>query len=301
MGISSLGYSIKEGFKNVWNNRIMSIASICVLISCLILTGSAILLSMNVAQVVESVGNSNETTVYLSDDISNVQAAYIGKDIEKIPNIASAVFYSKDDAIASYKNVLGDEVFANMQGNDNPLPNAYHVTMDDLSQYDETVSQITAISGVDSVSNRSDIAKRLTDLNNLVSTLSFWVILALMIISLFIISNTIRMTMYSRRFEISIMKSVGATNTFVRIPFLIEGMFIGLISAIVASVGLFFLYDAIMQVITNLIPFTAIPITSVIGYVIAAFVIAGTVIGAIGGFISIRKYLKKEGNEILGW
>lgn len=301
MGVSGFGYLIKEGIKNVWNNRIMTIASVCVLVSCLVLTGSAVLLSMNVAKVVESVGDSNETTVYLEDDVSDVEAAYIGKDLQKIENIATVEFYSKEEAFKEYENALGEEIFANLQGDDNPLPDAYHISMVNLAEYEQTVSQITAIDGVDSVSNRSEVAKKLTDINHLVTTVSFWVVLALTIISLFIISNTIRMTMYSRRFEISIMKSVGATNAFVRIPFIIEGMLMGLISAVISTVALYFLYNGIMGVITNIIPFTAIPVTSVIAYVALAYVIAGMVIGAIGGFISIRKYLKKEGNEILGW
>lgn len=301
MGISSFGYLIKEGVKNVWNNRIMSIASICVLISCLVLTGSAVLLSMNVAKVVESVGDSNETTIYLKDDVSDVEAAYIGKDLQKLSNVATVEFYSKEEAFKEYESVLGDEIFANLQGDDNPLPDAYHISMVDLSKYEQTVAQITAIDGVDSVSNRSEIAKRLTSINNLVATVSLWVVLALTIISLFIISNTIRMTMYSRRFEISIMKSVGATNAFVRIPFIIEGMLMGLISAVISTVALYFLYNGIMGVITNIIPFTSIPIESVIVYAAVAFLVCGMLIGAVGGFISIRKYLKKEGNEILGW
>ena len=301
MGISRFGYLIKEGVKNVWSNRIMSIASICVLMSCLILTGSAILLSMNVAQVVESVGDSNETTVYLNDDVSGVEAAYIGKDLQKLDNIASVEFYSKEEAFKEYEDVLGDEIFANLQGNDNPLPDAYHISMVDLSEYEQTVSEIMNINGVNSVSNRSDVAKQLTNISNLVSTLSFWIVLALTVISLFIISNTIRMTMYSRRFEISIMKSVGATNAFVRIPFIVEGMMIGLISSIISSVGLYFLYNLLMKIITDIIPFAAIPINNVIVYVSISFVIAGIVVGAIGAFISVRKYLKKEGNEILGW
>ncbi len=301
MGISGFGYLIKEGVKNVWNNRIMSIASVCVLISCLVLTGSAVLLSMNVARVVESVGDSNETTVYLKDDVSNVEAAYIGRDLEKLSNVSTVEFYSKEDAFKEYEDVLGEEIFANLQGDDNPLPDAYHISMVDLSKYAQTVSQITAIDGVDSVSNRSEIAERLTSINNLVTTVSLWIILALTVISLFIVSNTIRMTMYSRRFEISIMKSVGATNSFVRIPFVIEGMLMGLISAVLSTGLLYFLYNGIMEVITNIIPITPIPIQNVIAIVAGAFVIAGMLIGALGGFISIRKYLKKEGNEILGW
>lgn len=299
--MSGFGYLAKEGFKNVWSNRIMSIASVCVLISCLILTGAASLFSLNVQKVVDSVGKSNETTVYLKDDVSDLEAVYIGKDITKVSNVASAKFYSKDDAIKQYKEELGDEVFANMQNKDNPLPDSYIVVMNDLSKYDQTVEKIKNITGVEQVNNRSEIAKKLTEISNLVNLISFWVVLALMVISLFIIANTIRATMYSRRFEISIMKSVGATNAFVRMPFLIEGMTIGFISALIATGGIALLYEGVMQALVQLIPFTAIPLQNVILYVAIAFVVAGMIIGIFGSLISIRKYLKKEGNEILGW
>lgn len=301
MNISSIGYLLKEGFKNVWNNRIMSIASIGVLISCLVLTGTAALLSMNVAKVVESVGDSNVTTVYLDDEIDELKGTYIAKEINKLENVTKVQFYSKEDAILTYKEVLGEEVFKNMQGKNNPLPNAVNVTMGDLSKYDETVKSILKIEGVNSVNSRREVAQRLTSLNSLVSKLSIFVIIALGIISLFIISNTIRMTMYSRRFEISIMKSVGATNAFVRIPFIIEGIVMGLISSALSTLALMFLYDMVMSAIAHLIPITPIPFTDVVWIVVASFTIAGTLIGALGGFISIRKYLKKEGNEILGW
>ena len=301
MGISGFGYLIKEGIINVWNNRIMSIASICVLISCLVLTGSASLLTLNVAKVVDDVGAENETKVFLDMGVSDVEAAYIGKDIEKIENISSVTFYSGQEAINQYKDMVGDTLFENIKDDDDVLPHAYHITMIDLSLYDETVNEIMQIEGVDTVGDRKELARTITDLNQLVSAISIAVIIALTVISLFIVSNTIRVTMYSRRFEISIMKSVGATNAFVRIPFIVEGMLIGLISAIVSTFALYFLYTAIMDAITSMIPFVYIPISNLILYVGVAFVIAGMSIGAIGGFISMRKYLKKEGNEILGW
>ncbi len=300
MHFSGFGYLIKEGLKNVWANRIMSIASVCVLVSCLVLTGSAVLFSINVSTLVETVGDSNETTVYLKDDLSKIEAVYIGRDIEKISNVVSAEYYSKDEAIKEYKDKLGEEVFSDIK-DDNPLPDAYKVSMDDLSKYDKTVEKIMKIDGVDSVSNRSDIARRLTEINDLVRTLSICIIIALAVISLFIISNTIRATMHNRRFEISIMKSVGATNAFVRIPFIVEGMVIGFIAALLSTVALIFLYDGVDRIVSGLIQFKSIPIMSVILYVALIFIAAGIIIGALSGFISIRKYLKKEGNEILGW
>ncbi len=295
------GYLVKEGFRNVWSNRIMSIASVCVLISCLILTGAASLLSLNVEKVVDSVGQSNETTVYLKDGVSDLEAVYIGKDIEKIDNISTVEFYSKDDAFETFKEELGEELFEKISKESNPLPDSYIVAMDDLSLYDSTVAEIQKIDGVDSISNRSEIAKKLTDISKLVNLICFWVIIALMVISLFIIANTIRATMYSRRFEISIMKSVGATNNFVRMPFLIEGVVIGFISAVISTGGIALLYNAAMAAIEQFIPFTSIPLGNVIIPVTISFVVAGVLIGFFGSFISIRKYLKKEGNEILGW
>lgn len=295
------GYLLKEGFKNVWSNRIMSIASVCVLISCLILTGAAGLLSLNVEKVVDSVGQSNETTVYLKDSVSELEAVYIGKDIEKIDNITSVRFYSKDDAFETYREDLGDELFDRISEKNNPLPDSYIVAMDDLSLYENTIKQIQKIDGVDTITNRGEIAKKLTDISNLVNVICFWIVFALIVISLFIIANTIRATMYSRRFEISIMKSVGATNHFVRLPFLVEGVIIGLVSSIIGTACISLLYNAGMNAIEQFIPFDAIPLSDVIIYVASAFLIAGVLIGFFGSFISIRKYLKMEGNEILGW
>lgn len=302
MSFNGIGYLTKEGLKNVWNNRMMSLASIGVLISCLILTGTAALLSMNIKDVVESVGDTNVTNVYLSDDVNEVEAAYIGKQIESVDNVSKAEFYSKDEAIAEFEDTLGSEVFANIQAENNPLPDTFKVTMDDMSLYDVTVEKIAHISGVDSISSRSEVAGKLTKLDRLVTTFGISIVAALGLISLFIISNTIRMSMYSRRFEISIMKSVGATNAFVRIPFIIEGIVIGLISAAAAVGLLFLLYDLIMSSINSIIASVVpIPFSTIVLPVSVSFAAAGVLIGAAGGFISIRKYLKKEGNEILGW
>ena len=301
MKITGFGYLIKEGLKNVWNNRLMSIASICVLMSCLVLTGSAVLMSMNVDLMVKKAIAQNETRVFLDMDISRVEAVYVGRDIEALENVQSVKYLSKDDTIKEFKSYLGEDIFDHMK-DDNPLPDVYKVTMVDLSKYNETVNEIEAIDGVDTISTRSGNAKKLTSVNNLVQILSICIIIALAVISLFIISNTLRATMHSRRFEISIMKSVGATNAFVRIPFVVEGMVIGLISAIVSTGALYFLYSGVVGIVLNIFKFTdPVAIESVIWYVLAIFVIAGVTIGALSGFISIRKYLKKEGNEILGW
>ncbi|MDP4120253.1 MAG: permease-like cell division protein FtsX [Bacillota bacterium] len=301
MSISGFGYLIKEGLKNVWNNRMMSIASIGILVSCLLLTGAAALMSVNVQQTVKAVGESNVFTVYLKQNVTELQAVQVGENLKNIDNISSCKFLSRDEAIKQYKKDLPEEIYQELIGQGNPLPNAFKISMADLSKYSDTVTKIKKVSGVDQISNKSDLAATLTKLNNLVSTAGIWIIIILGLISLFIISNTIRMTMYSRRFEISIMKSVGATNLFVRIPFIVEGMVIGLISGLISTLGLMFVYNILMSSISNLIHYDAIPFSQMSTGVLVAFIISGIAIGALGGIISVGKYLKKEGNEILGW
>ncbi len=301
MKFSSIGYLIKEGIKNTWTNRMMSLASVGVLVSCLVLTGAAMMVSLNVKTVVDKVGDSNVTTVYLQDNATDVQAQQVGKEIESLKNITEVTFFPKEEAIKDYKDVLGEEVFAEMEGEGNPLPDAYKVTVKDLSQYDKTIKEIKNISGVAEISSQTDVADKLTSLNKLVQILSFAIVVALVVISLFIISNTIRMTMYARRFEISIMKSVGATNLFVRIPFLIEGIIIGALSGILALFGLMLAYDLIVEAMQYIVPFTAVNFNDVFWPFMGAFVAAGIAVGMLGGLISISKYLKKEGSMILGW
>ena len=299
--MSSFGYLVKEGFKNLAHNRLMSLASIGVLISCLVLTGSAIMLTINVANIVDSVGDTNVTKVFLDDNMTKLEAVYKGKELKEVDNIVDVQFIDKDESIKAYRDQLGEEVFANMSGDDNPLPYAYSIVMDDLSKYDDTIALIKNVPGVASVSSHREVADKLTSLSSFITTMSLWIILALGVISLFIISNTIRMTMFSHRFEISIMKSVGATNAFVRVPFIIEGIIIGLISAIV-SIGLIFvLSDAIIKAARNILDFPYTPFTEVMWPIIGIFCGAGVVVGALGSAVSIRRFLTHEGNEVLGW
>lgn len=302
--MGNLGYLIKEGFKNIFNNRMMSLASIGVLISCLVLTGSAIMLSVNVSNIVDEVGDSNSTKVYLTDDLTKLEAVYKGKELKAIDNIIDAEFIDKEDAIIELydKKDLGEDLFAALTGDNNPLPYAYYVTMDDLSKYDETVAKIQNLDGVAKVATQREVVQKLTSLSSLITMMSFWIILALAVISLFIISNTIRMTMFSHRFEISIMKSVGASNHFVRVPFIIEGVVIGIVSAGVSVGLLYFLSEAIIKAANSILPsVTYTPFASVMWYIIGGFLAAGVVVGVLGSWVSIRRFLKREGNEILGW
>ena len=281
--MSSFGYLIKEGFKNLVHNRLMTLASIGVLISCLVLTGSAVMLTVNVSNIVDSVGDTNVTKVFLDDSYTKLEAVYKGKELSQVANVSQVEFIDKDEAIQAYRDQLGDEVFANMSGDDNPLPYAYSVKMDDLSKYDDTVAKIKEVDGVASVSSHREVAEKLTNLSSFITTMSLWIILA------------------PHRFEISIMKSVGATNAFVRVPFIIEGVVIGLISAIIAIILLFVLSDAVINSVQKILDFKYTRFTEVMWPIIGSFVGAGVLVGSLGSMVSIRRFLTHEGNEILGW
>jgi len=304
MKLSSMGYLIKEGLRNIWNNRMMSLASLVVLVSCLIITGAAMLLSVNVSNLISNIGDDNQINVYLDYDLPDIEAIKLGSKISKIPNVEDCEFYSKDEGIKEFEEKLGDDIYQSMQGDDNPLGNVYKVRLSDLSEYKETIDQIKSLDGVMSISDRAAIARTLTKLNQFVTLVGSWVVAILAVVTLFIISNTIKMTMYSRRFEISIMKSVGATNAFVRIPFIIEAMTIGLISGLLASCVLISIYDPLRETASGMIALigtSTIPLEKIWLPVLLTFSGIGIVIGILGGFISITKYLRKEGGEILGW
>lgn len=302
--INNVRYLFREGIRNIWSNRTMSLASIGVLVSCLLLTGAAVLFSMNISAAMASVEGNNSVKVYMDQDLPVLVSLKAGDQIKKLDNIKTCQFVSKDDALKNVMGMLGDKdssLLEDMTGNDNPLPDAFQVSFKDLSQYQTTVKQIEKIDGVSSINDYSDVAAKLTSLDHLITTAGFWIILLLSLVSLFIISNTIRVTMFSRRLEISIMKSVGATNWFVRVPFIVEGIIIGLISGLIGSLILHFLYNKLTGTLTSITLFSPLDIGTIQWRITLLFLLAGSLFGAVGGAISIGKYLKKEGGEIVEW
>ena len=296
MKLSSLGYLLKEGAKNIWSNRTMSFASVGVLVSCLLLTGAAGLFSMNIDSAMQSVEGSNSITVYCTQGLPTLKAVQVGEAIKNIDNISECELVPKDQAVEEMLEMLGDNgtVLEGLMGEDNFLPDSYRISMADLALYDETVAQITAIDGVEKIIDYSDIAEQLTQLDDMVTTVCFWIILLLGIVSLFIIANTIRVALFSRRLEISIMKSVGATNWFVRVPFLVEGMIIGLVSGGLASLILNVAYDNVISSLSILSFFTPLPLDPYRLRIVLTFLLAGAAFGVLGGFISLGRYLRKD-------
>ena len=296
MKLSSLGYLLKEGARNIWSNRTMSFASVGVLVSCLLLTGAAVLFSMNIDSAMQSVEGSNSITVYCTQGLPTLKAVQVGEQIKNLDNISECELVPKDQAVEEMLDMLGDNgtVLEGLMGDDNFLPDAYRISLTDLSLYEETAAQISAIEGVEKIIDYSDIANQLTQLDDMVTTVCFWITLLLGVVSLFIIANTIRVALFSRRVEISIMKSVGATNWFVRVPFIVEGLLIGLVSGGLASIILNLAYDSVMSSLSVLSFFTPLPLGPYRMRIVLIFLLAGSAFGVLGGLISIGRYLKKD-------
>jgi len=309
MNASSLRYLIKEGFKNTWTNRMMSFASICVLLSCLVLIGSASMIFLNINALVDRIEDENVIMVYIADtheDGSEVTQAEIDEmeaGLNSIDNVSKVEFVSKEEAWAEQLETMEDAQarFFTEITTDIPLPNAFKVTVADLAQFSATVASIKQLDNIDTVRENTDLAKKLDTISRGITIIAIVIIAVLFAISLFIISNTIRLAVYSRRLEISIMKSVGATNSFVRLPFVVEGIIIGVISG-VASLGVVWgVYELALRQFSYLLDsIRLVPLNfmNYAWYMLAAFLAIGIVSGVGGSLITMSRYLNKEGSEI---
>ncbi len=302
MSLHSIGYLFREGIKSLLKNRTMCIASIGVLISCLLMTGIAGLLSLNLSVTMESIEGNNTLTVMLRQDVPSLTAVRIGEEIRQIDNVAECTFVPKDSALEGIMADVdgGTDLFEEFAGDENPLPDSYKISLSDLSLYDETISAITAIDGVDSISDYRAVANKLSSLDRLVRYCSIGIVIILAVVSLFIIANTVKVTIFSRRVEINIMKSVGATNGFVRVPFIVEGIIIGIISGLVSATVLYFAYDQAVEVVYGLAPWlTIVNIRPYVWLIYGGYLVVGMLFGLLGGTISIGKYLKKQGENAI--
>ncbi len=298
---TSLKYLTHEGFRNVWVNRLMSLASVTVLMACLIIMGAGIMIYFNINNVVDKVQSQNVVMVYVADDATENETTQIGTSLKGISNVESCEFVPKEVAFQEQIQSMGGDA-ALFEGFDEiPLPDAYKVTVKDLSQFENTVSQIKQINKVDSVRENSDLASKLLSLRHAVSIVSVGLVVMLFLVALFIISNTIRITMFSRKLEISIMKAVGATNWFIRWPFMIEGMILGTISGIVSLGVLWGLYAVAEKVFAqtlSLIGFSLVPFSGYWWQILLVFVAIGLFTGGFGSLVSMAKYLKEQGSVV---
>lgn len=300
---SSLKYLIKEGFRNTWTNRMMSIASICVLLCCLVLIGSAAMMFLNINSLIDRIEDENVIMVYVEDETTDEELDQMNEQLNAINNVASVEFVPKEVAWQQQLDTMEKahaELFKSMTSKI-PLPDAYKVTVKDLNQFAPTVKEIKAVDHIYTVRENTDLAKKLDTISRGISIIAITIIAVLFAISLFIISNTIKLTVYSRRLEISIMKSVGATNSFVRLPFVVEGMILGVISSIISLGAVWGIYELAVKQFSTLFQSVGIAPLGFTNYaliMLGAFLAVGILSGVGGSLITMRKYLNKEGSEI---
>lgn len=302
MNGSSLRYLFKEGFRNTWSNRMMSIASICVLMSCLVLIGCASMIFLNIESLLGRIEEENVVMVYIQDGTTDADINAMGDSLKKMDNIKEVEFVSKESAWQEQLDTMEEAQakFFTEISSDIPLPDAYKVTVNDLSQFDSTVDQIKQLQHIDTIRENKDLAQKLVTIRHGVEVVSVVIVAVLLAISVFIIQNTIKLTVYSRRLEISIMKSVGATNGFVRLPFVVEGMILGVISGVISLGLVWAFYEFAINQFGDLISSLGLEALKFSNYalpMLGIFIAIGIVTGVGGALLSMGKYLNKEGSE----
>ena len=297
---SSFQYLTKQGLHNLRANRLMSLASIDVLTACLLLTGIAGLFSANVNSLVEYLGDQNETVVYLDQGLSDEELASVDQTLRSMPGLAAVTYVSQEEVLETYKGYMSEyaDLFNDFE-EDNPFHANYRVVLENLNQLDEMIAQLEQIDGVYSVSAPTQLSSVFLTIQRAVTYAGWALVAVLALVSVVVISNTIRLTVFARRKEINIMKYVGATNGFIRWPFFVEGTSVGLISGLLAAGLVIGAYALVVNRVGAMSGFWGpilgsclLSVGQVWPAVLGAFLIFGVVIGSIGTATSIRKYLE---------
>jgi len=300
MKISSFRYLVNQGFKGLWKNRMMTFASFCILLVSLLMVGLSCLVALNLTRVIGGIEGRSEIVVIVEDGTSDGDMAVLEQKLKDIPNVNTVSLYTREEAWENMlKGMTEEEKDFFQYADDNPLPDTYKITVNDIEIMTDTTTQIETFEFVESTQSPTAFADILINIRRIFTIVAFCVVLALVIVCLIIISNTTRASVFTRRKEINIMKYVGATNAFIRIPFFVEGMIVGLVAAGGALLLTKFAYEGVYNIFND-----NFSIWSILGmqnlysfddlalYICGAYLIAGALIGAVGTSISTGKHLK---------
>ena len=299
MRLNSFKYLVKQGFTGIWFNRVNSFASLCVMTISLLMVGISVLLSLNITKMIGSIESRNEVMVVITEGVPENNITLLGEQLAETPNVSEVSFKSRDDALAELlADMSEDEQSLFQYFSHNPLPDCYMIRVSDITELSRTVSQIERLEFVEMVKSPDDFARILIGVRNVSAILFSAATISLIIVCFVIISNSTRASVYARRREISIMRYVGASKSFIEIPFFVEGMVIGLASAAIAFGLTWFAYTEVYTMFSTdvnmlsifglsaLIPFDTIAVRVGIAY--AVF---GVILSALGTVISTRKHL----------
>lgn len=297
---SSFKYLARQGLHNMINNRLMSFASVGVLTVCLIITGVAGLFTANMNSLMMYLRSQNEVVVYLDENLDEAGLATVDSALRSISGLKEVTYVSKDEALDLMRDSMGDkaDLFDVFEGEENPFLANYKVILQDVGQMDEIVPQLESISGVVDVNVPTGLSDLVVNIHKAVTVISVGLVVVLGFVSIVVISNTIRLTVFARRKEINIMKYVGATNGFIRLPFFVEGIAVGLIAGLISSAIVLGGYQLLIIYSVDFPAFWGSILNSVLlgmdqvwWKVVVAFLAFGSLIGSVGTATSIRKYL----------
>lgn len=291
----SIGYYWKEGLRNIFKHGFMSVAAIVIMVACLLLTGTVTLVSYNIDNNITALQQSNQIVVWIDDSLTTREAKALQSEFEKIDNIATIEFEDRDVALEQYRKELGDDaaILEDYNADNNPLRNSYVFTLTDSTQAEQTISRIESVDGVASVRADENVIQKLIQIQNVFNIVALAMIVGLAVISIFIISNTVKLAMFARRAEISIQKMVGATNWFIRWPFVIEGMVLGLVAGGLAFLAEWGLYTELYSIAgtVSLSSFHLLSFEQLRWWVLGVYCGAGALFGIGGSVTSIRKFM----------
>ncbi len=294
MRINNFGYLLKEGIRSIFLHGFMSFAAIFVTVACLLIVGTFSCLMYNVNIMVERLDQTNQVMAYIDDSLSEAEANSITTEINMIDNVLKAEFKSREQALQEFIDKNGnDEAFANLD--EDTLRHRIVITLEDNSRMEQTVEELRKVSGVAELTAYYELAEGFAMVEDLLQIMSAVIILALFLVALVIISNTVKIAMTARQDEIAIMKMVGATNGFIRLPFVVEGLLLGMTGAGVSFGLLWAVYDWVVDSIVGMDSFDLfafVPFQELLVPMICIFSFFGLFVGYVGSMTSIRKFLK---------
>lgn len=288
------GYYLSEGFHSIFTHGFMSFAAVCMIVACLLIMGSFTLLAVNLDQLLGSFEAENEFLAYIDENYTTEEAQALQTKIESIPNVKQTIFVTREEALQEYKEGRADNSLLD-QMPASALRDRYRIHVADIEQMSSTVEAVKGIEGVANVRAAIDIANGFVLARNIATGVAVILVGILLIVSLFIISNTIRLATFYRREEIAIMKMCGATDAFIRWPFVVEGMILGLLGAVLAFLAQWGVYEVAVKLIVQnngLSPMVMLPYAEMAPNILGAFCVTGFVIGVGGSLMAIRKFLQ---------
>ena len=288
------GYFLSEGFHSIFTHGFMSFAAVCMIVCCLLIMGSFTLVAVNAENMFSDLEAENQFTAFIDETIPQEEARALQDDIEAVPNVARAEFVTKEEAQADFEaDYEGNPLFEGLPST--VYRDRFHIYLDDISLLTETEEAVKEVAGVADTQSAPEIAEGFTVIRNIAGAVAVILVVILLAVSLFIIANTIKLATFNRREEIAIMKMCGATNAFIRWPFVVEGMILGMTGALVAFFAQWGIYELVSKAIiqnNGLSLITVLPFTSLAWQFLLVFIVAGLLIGVVGSVLAIRKFLQ---------